>query len=225
VGSEVTESGGGTRTEGRLANVSAALLLGGLSTRMGRDKAHLTLLGVEFATRIARLLDRLYREVLLVGGTPPPDAPGRAVPDLVGVSGPPCALRGLVTALAESGAERVQVVATDLPLVTPDLLVALMAWPESQAVVPRDHLGVHPLCAIYRRESVLGVARGRLAAGEYGLKGLLAELDTDYLEAGDLAAVDPDGVALLNVNTPADLERAEARALEKASDPFWPLPG
>jgi molybdopterin-guanine dinucleotide biosynthesis protein A len=215
----------GVGTEGRVANVSAALLLGGLSTRMGRDKAHLTLFGVEFATRIARLLSRLYGEVLLVGGTPPRGAPGRAVPDLPELAEPPCALRGLVTALAESRAERVQVVATDLPLVTPDLLVALMAWPESQAVVPRNRLGAHPLCAIYRRESVLSAARARLAAGEYRLEGLLAELDADYLEADDLAAVDPDGAALFNVNTPADLERVEALARERTSDPFWPLPG
>jgi molybdopterin-guanine dinucleotide biosynthesis protein A len=188
---------------------------------MGCDKAHLTLSGVSFATRIAALLDRLYDQVLLVGGTPPTDAPGRPVPDMQDLADSPCALRGLVTALAESRAERVQVVATDLPLVTPDLLLALMAWPESQVVLPRDQQGVHPLCAIYQRESVLSVARARLAAGDYKLLGLLAELDVAYLEDGDLAAVDPDGAALLNVNTPADLELAEALAAERASDPLW----
>ncbi len=208
--------------EGRLGNVSAALLLGGLSSRMGSDKAYLTLAGMPFARRIAELLDRLYDEVLLVGGTPPPDAPGRPVPDMEDVADSPCALRGLVTALAESRAERVQVVATDLPLVTPDLLLALMAWPESQVVLPRDQQGVHPLCAVYQRESVLTVAQARLAAGNYKLQGLLAELDVSYLEDGDLAAVDPDGAALLNVNTPADLERAEALAADRASDPVWP---
>jgi molybdopterin-guanine dinucleotide biosynthesis protein A len=209
------------RRQGRLGNVSAALLLGGLSRRMGRDKAHLALAGVSFATRIAELLDRLYDEVLLVGGTPPSDAPGRPVPDMENLAASPCALRGLVTALAESRAERVQVVATDLPLVTADLLLALMAWPESQVVLPRDRWGIHPLCAVYQREPVLAAARTRLAAGEYRLRGLLAELDVDYLEGDDLAAVDPNGAALLNVNTPADLERAEALALERSSDPLW----
>ena len=35
--------------------------------------------GIPLATRIAALLSRLFEEVLLVGGSPPEDAPGRRV--------------------------------------------------------------------------------------------------------------------------------------------------
>ena len=59
-------------------------------------------------------------------------------------------------------------------------------------------------------ERVLCVAQRRLEDGELKLLGLLEEVDTDYLEGSDLAAVDPRGVALTNVNRPADLERARA---------------
>ena len=142
---------------GRFANVSAALLLGGASSRMGTDKAALELGGVPFAARTARLLDRLFDELWLVGGTPPPEAPGRHVAD---AAGPRCALRGLVTALESATRERVLVLATDLPLVSPDLLLALVAWPEPDVVVPRRDGRRHPLCAIYRRERVLTPRRG-----------------------------------------------------------------
>jgi molybdopterin-guanine dinucleotide biosynthesis protein A len=126
------------------------------------------------------------------------------VPD---VDGPCCALRGLASALGATECERVLVVATDLPLRTPDLVLALVAWPEADAVVPRDANGPHPLCALYRREPVLALARERLAANQLALRGLLDRVATAYFEGADLACVDPEGRALTNVNTPEELDR------------------
>jgi molybdopterin-guanine dinucleotide biosynthesis protein A len=175
---------------------------------MGRDKAALPFGGVPLATRIADLLECLFEEVLLVGGTPPTGAPGRPVPD---PPGEPCALRGVVGALAAARAERVLVLSTDLPLVTPDLLLALVAYPEAEAVVPRTDRGAHPLCAVYRREPALAVAHAHLGDGRLRLADLLAALEVAWLEGPDLAAVDPDGDALTNLNTPEELAAAESR--------------
>lgn len=192
---------------GRLGSVDGAVLTGGASTRMGRDKARVLLGGVPCATRVARVLASLCGEVLLVGGSPPVDAPGRRVPD---PEGPVCALRGLAAALEASRAPQVLVVATDLPLVTSELLLALVAWPEADAVVPRSSEGPHPLCALYRRDAVLDVARERLAAGRLEVQGMLDAVDTGWLGPDDLARVDPRGLALSNLNSPEDLARAEA---------------
>jgi molybdopterin-guanine dinucleotide biosynthesis protein A len=183
------------------------VLLGGESRRMAHDKAALPIAGVPGATRIARLLDSLCEEVLLVGGSPPQGAPGRRVPD---EPGPRSALLGLVSALAAAAAPRVLVVATDLPLLSADLLLALVAFEEADAVVPRTPDGAHPLCALYAREAVLPVARANLAAGRLALAALLDAVDTAWLEGAELALVDPEGSALLNVNRPEDLARAEA---------------
>lgn len=198
--------------EARLAGVAGAVLAGGASERMGRDKARLPVGGVAAATRVARSLARVCEDVVIAGGDPPPDAPGRRVPD---PEGPRCALRGLAGALAACEAERVLVVATDLPLVGPELLLALVAWPEADAVVACPPEGPQPLCAVYRREPALALVRRRLAEGRLAVRGLLDVLDTRRLEGADLAAVAPgaegDGAhALLNVNTPDDLARAEA---------------
>jgi molybdopterin-guanine dinucleotide biosynthesis protein A len=113
-------------SEGRFAEIAGALLLGGASERMGSDKAALELAGEPAARRTARLLATLFEEVLLVGGQPPDGTPGRRVAD---PAGPRCALRGLVGALEAARAERVLVVATDLPGLTADLLLALVALP------------------------------------------------------------------------------------------------
>ena len=195
--------------DGRLANVAAALLVGGASSRMGQDKAAMPVAGESAATRLARRLEALCEELLLVGGEPPADAPGRRVPDL---PGPRCALRGLTSALAAARAERVLVLATDLPLVGDALLLGLCAWPEADAVLARDSQGPQPLCGVYRREPVLARAQARLAAGErLALRDLLAELETRVLPEDVQRVLDPDGNALTNVNTPEELAQLEAR--------------
>jgi molybdopterin-guanine dinucleotide biosynthesis protein A len=188
----------------RIANVSAALLLGGASTRMGTDKALLRVGGVPAATQLARLLADRFADVLLVGGAPPAEAPGRRVSD---APGPRCALRGLASALAAAREPRVLVLATDLMAMTPDVLLGLVAFPEAEAVVPRAAGFAQPLCALYRREPALAAARECLASGTLALAALLARLEVHWLEGDDLAALDPAGGALANVNTPEDYAR------------------
>ena len=190
-----------------LGDVTGALLLGGKSTRMGRDKAHLEWRGQALSTRAANLLAGLFSETLLVGGNPESLAPGRRVSDS---SGPGCALRGLVAALEAATSPRVVVVATDLPFLSEDLLLALTAWPESDVVVPVDAHGTHPLCAIYRRETCLPVARRNLESGRLSLRDLLADVDSDHVSLEDLGLADLGSVPLTNINSPDELALLEA---------------
>lgn len=198
---------------GRLANVAGALLLGGASSRMGRDKSQLSLNGESLAARSARLLARCFQEVLLVGA--PPAAAALCAPlgprVIADPPGPRCPLRGLVGALAAAQAPRVVVIATDLPGLCDDLPLALSAWPDADAVIPRRGGRPEPLCALWRRDAVLPLARARLAAGASGaahflsLRALIEALgNVRWLEGPELAALDPGGRALFNVNTPAD---------------------
>ena len=193
--------------DGRIANVAGAVLLGGASRRMGSDKARRPFDGVAAATRASRLLAAHFEDVLLVGGDPPPDAIGRRVDD---VAGPRCALRGLVAALEAARADRVLVVATDLPRLTPALVLALVAWPAADVVVPRRAGRLEPLCALWSRERAGAAARSNLEAGALALHALVDRLDARFLEGADLDAVDPDGTALANANTPEAWSALEA---------------
>lgn len=186
--------------------MAGAVLTGGASSRMGEDKARRHFGGVASATRASRLLGSLFAEVLLVGGDPPGDAVGRRVAD---VAGPRCALRGLVAALEAARAERVLVVATDLLRLGPELLLALVAWPEADVVLPRRAGRIEPLCALWHRERALAAAREQLASERLALHELVARLDARFLEDADLAAIDPDGAALANANTPEEWSRLE----------------
>lgn len=172
------------RQESRIANVGGAVLTGGTSKWMGSDKAHMEIGGEPAATRMASLLAAIFEDVVLVGGDPPASASGRRVPD---PEGPACALRGLVGALEATRVERVLVLGTDLPLVTAPLLLALVAWPEADVVAPRVGEHAHPLCALYRRDSVLPVARQNLAGERLALHALLDAVEVAYLEEADVA--------------------------------------
>jgi molybdopterin-guanine dinucleotide biosynthesis protein A len=167
----------GDESAGRFATVSAALLLGGEGAS-AIDPAGL-------ATQLARL----FEDVMLVGGDPAPELPGRRVAD---VDGPDCVLRGVVSALAAARGERVLVVAGDLPDLTPELLLAIVAWPEADLVCPRTRGGLQPVCGLYRRDAALEVARRQLAEGRLSLNELASALDTAELGAEELARLDLD---------------------------------
>jgi molybdopterin-guanine dinucleotide biosynthesis protein A len=188
----------------RFATVSAAILVG---CRAEVGASRLAVAGVANTTRIANRLVRLFEDVMLVGADSPPEAPGRRVAD---VAGPECALRGVVSALEAARTERVLVVACDLPLISSELLLALVAWPEADLVLPRTRDGLQPACALFRRDAVLPIARTRLADGRLALRALAEVLETSEIGPDDVARIDPLGSALTPVDTPARLERAEA---------------
>ena len=82
------------------------------------------------AAQIARRLASLFEEVVCVGSEPPADTRGRRACE---VDGPPGVLRDIASALAAASAERVLVVTAGAEGVSPDLLLALVAWPEAEA--------------------------------------------------------------------------------------------
>lgn len=182
----------------RLGNVTGAVLLRDGCARAGRVKVPLESQVELGSTRAARLLDGLFEETLLVGGEWEAAAPGRRV---AGSESPRCPLAGVVAALEAASRERVLVITSDLALPSPDVLLALTAWPEQDAVVSCDAEGA-PSCVIYRREAVLRFAQELLADDRLSFEALFARIDTarvtlDELGLGDLLSRPPE-----NANAP-----------------------
>jgi molybdopterin-guanine dinucleotide biosynthesis protein B/molybdopterin-guanine dinucleotide biosynthesis protein len=181
--------------------VAGALLAGGCSIRMGRDKARLRLAGEPLWRRSARVLSALFTRVFIAG-----DRPDLASADL------PCfpdeqpgsSLGGLATALARAGRDWVCVLPCDLPFPSPALITTLLGARSGgvQAVVPHTPCGDEPLVACYH-QSCLPVILEQLQTGNLRLTALLERLDTRFLGPEQL----PAGWrrALRNLNTPADL--------------------
>jgi molybdopterin-guanine dinucleotide biosynthesis protein A len=106
-------------------------------------------------------------------------------------------------------------VACDLPFLSRPFLAhlltrALDAERDVDVVVPRRDDRLHPLCAAYNRRVRDAVDR-RVEAGVLAVRALFDELRVDVVGPEAIAAFDPDGVLLWNVNTPEEYERACAR--------------
>ena len=125
-----------------------AVLAGGRSTRMGRDKATLPVAGEPLLVRLARLGTEAGLPVLICGRTQPADWSGPPANFLCDAQPDDGPLRGLEAALTV--ADEVLLLACDLPCFS----AAALAWLIAQ---PRGRLGtavagagaLQPLASIY----------------------------------------------------------------------------
>ncbi len=197
--------------------VSAIILAGGRSSRMGTDKALLPLPGeqdVTFVERLASLLAFYCQEVLLVARdaaqavdyaiVEPRGA--RIVTDETRDSGPLMGLYSGLRAMRPSSTHAL-LVAVDMPCVQPALISFMLSQPLGGALlvplveqVPQVLLAVYPRAALPRIEACL-------SEGRRDLRGLLAVCPVHYLEEAQLRAVDPLLRSFVNINTPEDLQR------------------
>jgi molybdopterin-guanine dinucleotide biosynthesis protein len=189
---------------------SAAILIGGQARRLrGQFKPWLP---VGEQPIIVHELDALAQagveQIALIGRWPIDAQPPRPVfADAMEGAGP---LGALYTALLIAPGDRTLVLAGDMPLVAPQLVDALFAaGAQAEAVVPRTADGVHPLCACYRRSAAARV-KARLDRGALSVRDALRDLHVTEIGPERLAQLDPDGTMMMNVNTPADYERARA---------------
>src|SRR5207244_893039 len=106
-----------------------------------------------------------------------------------------------------------------MPFVTGPLLARLAELcATADAAVPRDDRGPHPLCAAYR-VSLAERFRECIDAGALSVGAALADCRVRDVGPDELTSFDPDGRALLNVNTPDDYARALAAVSPRAPVP------
>jgi len=188
------------------ATLAGAVLAGGASSRMGRDKARLRLAGVPLWRRQLRVLqDAGAAPVLLVqrAGQRPPARGVLVVNDRIPGAGP---LAGLHAALAATDARWLAVLAVDMPAIDPAWFAWLRTFCRPGVGAAARHAGgSEPLAAIYPREA-LAVVSARLARGERSLQGLVTVLARGRrLRLVPLPPAERWRVA--NWNSPGDLVR------------------
>ena len=191
--------------------VTAALLVGGRSTRMGYDKAGLTLGGQSVLSSLVARLSPLCAGGVMVISRADQELPNlptgcRVEQDLIPQSG---ALGGLHTALARVDTPWVFAAACDMPL----LDASLVAWmvgqldAEFQALVPLRDGFAEPLHALYH-VSCLEPVQQAMHADQRGLNQCLDRLRVQRIEEARWRVVHPSGHSFLNVNRPEDLDQA-----------------
>jgi molybdenum cofactor guanylyltransferase len=172
------------------------VLTGGASRRMGLDKAVMVVPGESacLAQRTAGLLKEVVGPALEVG-------PGYSRLPSVGErpvgGGPLVAVASGWAYLAAMGwSDPVLVVATDLPLLTVDLLRWLAEYPSVRSVVPTVDGRIQPLCARYSGTD-LSMACRLVGDGRRAMRELVEVVAPELIESSDQAA-------LHDVDTPED---------------------
>jgi molybdenum cofactor guanylyltransferase len=187
--------------------ISAVLLAGGESRRMGRDKATILLRGKPLWQIQLDLLRKLEpAEIFVSARTDPSWRPAdvQFIADDPPSRGP---LSGVATSLAEINTAHLLVLAIDMPFMSENYLRYLCDHIKpGTGVVPTIDNRAEPLAAIYPRRANADV-RSALAGTDFSLQTLTSRL----VEAGKLREVrvkEQEKTFFRNVNEMADLQSA-----------------
>lgn len=187
------------------------VLVGGLSSRMGRDKALLPVGGVPMALLQARKLGTICTRVSFVGKEPGSLA-ALGHPFVADGTLERAAIHGVVAALASSPEEECLVLAADLPLVPAELLEGLRARRKAEgaaAVVPWDGRGPQALCSAWSTRA-LPALRVSVATGDLSLRRALESASATVLSAAETERLPGFRPGVFrNVNTPEELRAVE----------------
>ena len=181
-------------------SLTAIVLCGGQSARMGADKASLVIGEETFLQRTIRIAREVAGEVIVVSRAAqslPHDV--RAVHDPIENLGP---LAGIAAGLAASHTDLNLVVACDMPLIRPAVLQRLVdAIGDHDACVAVVDGHASVLCGVYRSR-VAQLATQMLDHGERRVTGFVDRINTKRVDAALLRDIDPDLETFFSCDTP-----------------------
>jgi molybdopterin-guanine dinucleotide biosynthesis protein A len=186
-------------------NISAVLLAGGESRRMGEDKSTVLFRGKplwEIQLELLRKLDPV--EIFVSARTDPSWRPSdvQFVADIPPSRGP---LSGLAASLDRMHGTHLLTLAIDMPFMSENYLWYLSDQIERACgVLPKIDRRAEPLAAIYPREASVDF-RSALAGTDFSLQTLTSRL----IDAGKLLVISVSDDArefFRNVNQPADVQ-------------------
>jgi molybdopterin-guanine dinucleotide biosynthesis protein A len=192
--------------------LTIAILAGGQSQRMGKDKANMLFQGRNIVRRIIERLEGLKGEIIIIGSVIKEGMdPGvRMLTDFFPNHGP---LGGLHTALIGASNPVLACVACDMPFVNPDLIAFqrdLLLSEDLDVVAPSTKKGIEPLHGVYRRQTCLPAVWEALKIGEKRIVSWFPNVRTRILKPKELSKYDIEGHTFVNINTPEEFGLAEA---------------
>ena len=198
------------------------VLVGGASSRMGRDKAQMSVGGAKLFERGANALSAICEQrVALIGRAGSEfDCALPLLCDIRTEGEVRAPIIGLYTALTYAATPWIAILACDLPFVTPDLMGRLgrLCTNEFDAVVPvQPDTRPQPLCAFYRREKCFPVVETMIRQGDLKMQTLLSPIRTRFVQFDEISDLDGSADFFLNVNHSDDYKTAQKKANEASS--------
>jgi molybdenum cofactor guanylyltransferase len=191
-----------------MPEVTAFILAGGKSMRMGVDKAFVELQGRALLAGALEVARGVTSDVRIVGDAAKFAKFAPAVEDIFRNCGP---LGGIHAALRASATDLNLILAVDAPFVPTQFLSYMIdqagKFSSVSAVIPRAAGGWQPLCAVYRR-SFAESAENALRIGQNKIDRLFDLLAIRVIDEDELVRAGFSVDIFQNLNTPKELEVA-----------------
>ena len=193
--------------------VTGIVLAGGLSRRLGRDKAVEPIDGEPLISRVIRRLKDLTDEIVVVvnnsarGEQLPLSDSTKVAVDIYPDSG---SLGGIFSGLSAAKNDWGFVVACDMPFLNSDLIAHILTLRHSyDAVVPVLDGFPEPTHAAYSKACLPHIEL-RLKSNQLRIAAFFSSVRVRSLSEEEVDQFDPEHLSFFNVNTPDDLARAVA---------------
>ncbi len=193
--------------------ITAVILAGGRSRRLGRDKAVEPFDGEPLIRRVIRRASEAVsaRKVVVVVSDPeraaalPLDDHHLTAVDVF----PDCgSLGGIYTGLDAATTEWSLVTACDMPFLSTPLLAHMAGLRDGvDAVVPLVDGRPEPTHALYNRRCLPAI-EAKLRSGQLKISGFFDDVTVRYVLEDDIRNFDPILLSFFNINRPEDLARA-----------------
>lgn len=201
------------------ADVTAVILAGGMSRRLGRNKALEPFQGEPLIHRVIHRMGLVASSIIVVANDDERvaelDLPDSVTPVIDEHPGKG-SLGGIYTGLHAALTEWAVFCACDMPFPSPRLYRALLSnCDTNDAVVPVVEGRPEPIHAAYSRVCLEPI-RQKLAADRLKISGFFEDVRVCYFTEDRVRAIDPDLLSFFNINTQQDLDKANRIALAQS---------
>lgn len=194
-----------------ISDVTGVLLAGGKSRRMGEDKRFILVGQRTLLERSCAVLCEVFEQVCVVIAQDSSllRAEVPVIRDLI----PDCgSLGGLYTGLRLAKTQHIFLAACDMPFLNPDVIHHMVRLKDqADIVISRWATRLQPTHAVYGRDC-LPVLEEMMNLHNRKIHSMISHpaLRVRVIAETEIRQIDHDGCSMLNINTPADLERARS---------------
>jgi molybdenum cofactor guanylyltransferase len=189
-------------------HITAFVLAGGHSSRMGSDKGLMIFNYREMIMHVVDVVQKVFDKVIIITNNPEyrkfgfdilqDNSPG------MGPAG------GILTGLLHSSTPWNFFVACDMPFITTEVICQLSEKTDSdyEAIVPLAQAGLQPLCALYHKKAAQKFSQ-HIAEGKLKMHDIVASLKHIKVNIKTATGeIDP----FSNINTPGDREKLQIKS-------------
>ena len=186
--------------------VTAIILAGGKSRRMGSNKAFLKYGSTTFIEHQVMMLRKIFDEIILSANDTNAYTSLKLpiVSDVIPERGP---LSGICAGLSRAKSSHAFVIACDMPFINEKLILYLKSQINGyDVVVPQTSRGLEPMHAFYSRNCIQPMYRC-LEEGRLRIVDFFSEVKVKIVNEKEFAGLDASLQSLINLNTPDEYKK------------------